>query len=59
MLQALPDDVRGEFEADYKRLLREAYPPVDAGAGETVTVLPFRRVFVVAQLPAGPSPDAR
>ncbi len=59
VLQALPDGVRGEFEADYKQLLREAYPPVDAGAGETVTVLPFRRVFVVAQLPAGPSPDAR
>ncbi|MGN6576740.1 MAG: trans-aconitate 2-methyltransferase [Nocardioides sp.] len=46
-LQALPDDLRPEFEAEFKRRLREAYPPGPAGV-----VLPFRRVFVVAQVPA-------
>lgn len=43
-LQALPDDLREEFVAEYKALLREAYPPGPHG-----TVLPFRRVFAVAQ----------
>ncbi len=43
-LQALPDDLRPTFEAEYKALLREAYPPGPHG-----TALPFRRVFVVAR----------
>ena len=43
-LQALPDDLRPEFEAEFKRRLRDAYP--DDGHG---VVLPFRRIFVVAQ----------
>jgi trans-aconitate 2-methyltransferase len=38
-----PDDAAG-FEAEYAALLREAYPATDAG-----TVLPFRRLFVVAR----------
>ena len=42
-LQALPDDLRREFVAEYKVLLREAYPPGPHG-----TVLPFRRIFAVA-----------
>ena len=46
-LQALPEDLRPEFEAELKRLLREAYP-----AGPHGVVLPFRRVFVVAQVAA-------
>jgi trans-aconitate 2-methyltransferase len=46
-LAALPDDVRGEFVTEYKALLRDAYPPGPHG-----TDLPFRRVFVVGQLPA-------
>ncbi len=46
-LQALPDDLRREFVQDYRALLREAYPPGPHG-----TTLPFRRVFVVAQVPA-------
>jgi trans-aconitate 2-methyltransferase len=46
-LQALPADLRGGFEQEYKRRLRQAYPPGPHG-----TVLPFRRVFVVAQVPA-------
>lgn len=45
-LQALPDDLRPAFEAEFRRRLREAYPPGPAGV-----VLPFRRVFVVAQVP--------
>jgi len=45
VLQALPEGLREEFEADYKQQLREAYP-----AGPHGTVLPFRRVFVVAQV---------
>ncbi len=44
-LQALPDDLRPRFEAEFKRRLREAYP--DDGHG---VVLPFRRIFVVARV---------
>lgn len=43
-LNALPDDVREEFEEEYKELLRRAYPQSEHG-----TVLPFRRVFAVAR----------
>ncbi|HYF74880.1 MAG TPA: trans-aconitate 2-methyltransferase [Nocardioides sp.] len=46
-LQALPDDLRPSFEAEFKRRLAAAYPPRPYGV-----VLPFRRVFVVAQLPS-------
>jgi trans-aconitate 2-methyltransferase len=45
-LQALPAGLREEFEAEFKARLRAAYP--DTGDG---VVLPFRRVFVVAQVP--------
>lgn len=45
-LQALPDELREEFEREYKRRLRDAYPTRERG-----TVLPFRRVFVVARVP--------
>lgn len=44
-LQALPDDLRPEFEVEFKRRLAEAYPERPYGV-----VLPFRRVFVVAQV---------
>jgi trans-aconitate 2-methyltransferase len=44
VLQALPDVLRGEFVAEYTALLRDAYPEQQFG-----TVLPFRRVFVVAR----------
>lgn len=44
-LQALPDRLRPEFEAELKRRLAEAYPERPYGV-----VLPFRRVFVVAQV---------
>ena len=43
VLQALPEDLRTVFVAEYKALLREAYP-----AGPHGTTLPFRRVFAVA-----------
>jgi len=46
-LQALPPEPRAVFEAEYKRLLRAAHP-----AGSYGTLLPFRRVFVVARVPA-------
>jgi trans-aconitate 2-methyltransferase len=46
-LEALPDDLRKTFVAEYRALLRDAYPP-----GAHGTTLPFRRVFVVAQVPA-------
>lgn len=45
-LQALPDGLRTEFVAEYRRLLREAYPQQPYG-----TVLPFRRIFAVAHKP--------
>lgn len=44
VLQALPDDLRAEFEREYAAALREAYPAADVG-----TVLPFRRVFAVGR----------
>jgi len=47
-LAALPDELRETYVAEFKRRLREAYP--DDGHG---VVLPFRRIFVVAQKPAG------
>jgi trans-aconitate 2-methyltransferase len=43
-LEALPGDLREEFVTEYKQLLRDAYP-----RGPHGTVLPFRRVFAVAQ----------
>lgn len=44
-LQALPDDLRAAFETEFKRRLAAAYPERAYGV-----VLPFRRVFVVAQV---------
>jgi trans-aconitate 2-methyltransferase len=44
ILQALPGDLRAEFENEYKAMLRDAYPEHRHG-----TVLPFRRVFAVAR----------
>lgn len=43
-LQALSGDLRTEFISKYKYLLRQAYPRQPSG-----TVLPFRRIFVVAR----------
>ena len=48
VLDALPDAVRAEFEGEYQGRLRAAYPSRAYG-----TVLPFRRIFVVAQKEAG------
>src|SRR5690606_11809111 len=47
VLQALPATARPGFEAEYRARLRTAYPEHEYG-----TVLPFRRVFVVARVPA-------
>jgi trans-aconitate 2-methyltransferase len=47
-LQALPDDLRPEFEAEFRRRLREAYPERDGRV-----VLPFRRIFVVGRVSTG------
>jgi trans-aconitate 2-methyltransferase len=46
-LERLSPAEAAEFEAELAPLLREAYPPQPYG-----TVLPFRRVFAVAQVPA-------
>ncbi|GAB6986243.1 trans-aconitate 2-methyltransferase [Nocardioides pyridinolyticus] len=46
-LQALPDDLRPAFEAEFRRRLAAAYPEQGYGV-----VLPFRRIFVVAQVAA-------
>jgi trans-aconitate 2-methyltransferase len=43
VLASLPDGLREEFVSEYQALLREAYP-----RGRHGTVLPFRRIFVVA-----------
>jgi len=47
-LEALGADLRPAFEEEFKARLRAAYP--DDGHG---VVMPFRRVFVVAQVPSG------
>lgn len=44
-LQALPTDLRETFERDYQERLAVAYPTRADGS----VILPFRRVFVVAQ----------
>jgi trans-aconitate 2-methyltransferase len=44
VLQALPDDHRVQFVSEYQERLNEAYP-----TGPYGTVLPFRRIFVVAR----------
>jgi trans-aconitate 2-methyltransferase len=49
VLQALPEGLRPGFEAAYRARLRAAYPP-GSGGGDA-TLLPFRRVFVVARTP--------
>ena len=46
-LQALPDGLREEFAEELRRRLRAAYPPRDGRV-----VLPFRRAFAVARVPA-------
>ncbi|WP_028643199.1 trans-aconitate 2-methyltransferase [Nocardioides sp. URHA0020] len=46
-LQALPADLRVDFEREFKSRLAAAYPEHAYGV-----VLPFRRVFVVARVPA-------
>ena len=44
-LDELVEPERAEFEADYARRLRIAYPPLDDGT----TLFPFRRLFIVAR----------
>jgi trans-aconitate 2-methyltransferase len=44
VLQALPEDRREQFISEYRELLNNAYPTRPYG-----TVLPFRRIFVVAR----------
>jgi trans-aconitate 2-methyltransferase len=48
-LQALPADLRPEFEEELRQRLRAAYRARDGAV-----VLPFRRVFVVARVPGTP-----
>jgi trans-aconitate 2-methyltransferase len=45
VLAVLPPAPAGEFLAEYRERIRAAYPPAPYG-----TVLPFRRVFVVARI---------
>jgi trans-aconitate 2-methyltransferase len=45
VLQALPDELRDQFVAEYKEALRDAYPAKPWG-----TLFPFTRVFAVAEL---------
>lgn len=50
VLQALDPEQRPAFEAEYRSRLAAAYPSRPYG-----TVLPFRRVFVVARRPEAPA----
>lgn len=45
-LDALEEPMRSDFEADYRRRIRAAYPPEPDGR----TLLPFRRLFLVAAM---------
>ena len=47
VLAALPPSLAEEFLAGYRERILDAYPPAPFG-----TVLPFRRVFVVARVKA-------
>ncbi len=44
-LQALPQGLRGDFEDEFRALLRQAYPADPSGR----VVMPFRRIFAVAR----------
>ena len=44
LLEALPEGLRGPFEAEYRHRVLQAYPKGDDGS----TLFPFRRLFVVA-----------
>lgn len=44
-VQALDGSERGNYEAEYRRRLREAYPKREDGK----TLFPFRRLFVIAK----------
>ncbi len=46
-LEALPPGLRADFEQEFRARLRAAYPPTPHGV-----LLPFRRIFVVAQVGA-------
>ncbi len=46
-IRALPEELRPAFEAELRRRLRAAYPETDGQV-----MLPFRRVFAVARVPA-------
>ena len=46
LLDALEEPERSGFEAEYRRLVLEAYPKRHAGK----TLFPFRRLFIVAQV---------
>jgi trans-aconitate 2-methyltransferase len=46
VLSALDDEQQAEFVAEYAERLRAAYPQESFG-----TLLPYRRIFVVAQVP--------
>jgi trans-aconitate 2-methyltransferase len=46
LLDALQEPERGQFEAEYRRLVLEAYPKRHAAK----TLFPFKRLFIVAQV---------
>ena len=48
-LQALPDQLRDDFEEEFRTLLHEAYPSDSDGR----VVMRFRRIFAVARKPEG------
>ena len=55
ILQALSPEQREQFETEYKEMLRAAYPEQvfiggaqGGGSADRGTLLPFRRIFVVA-----------
>ncbi|MGC0250159.1 methyltransferase domain-containing protein [Pseudactinotalea sp. Z1748] len=54
VLAALPPHLLERFRAEYGAALRQAYPETEHG-----TVLPFRRIFVVARRPGRTDPAAQ
>jgi len=47
LLDALAQSDRADFEADYAKRLRAAYPALSSG----VTLFPFKRIFLIARRP--------
>lgn len=49
ILAKLGPEEAGEFEREYAQLVTRAYPPFTGPAGRSLTMFPFRRIFMVGR----------